>query len=512
MAERVAWVLGALVLGVWVAPASARAEAASPFAAELDGYLQGALSDFEVPGVAVAVLHEGTVLYARGVGVRDQDTGAPVDDETLFMLGSLSKPLTGTMLATLVDDGLVDWDEAVVDLLPSFAVSEGMFTPLIRMRDVLSHSSGVRRNDLELFMGEPLPLELVDSIAAFPMVAGPGEVFEYSNQMFSIGGFAAARAAGAALEDRALRRSFQRLMKRRVFDRIDMPRSTLDFDQALDDPNRAEPHGYSPIDGAWVSTIEFERFTVPTAPSGGAWSSISDMARFLRLHVAGGVTPEGARVISEESLLETHRAQVPVPALAGAGYGLGWGVIEQAGRTQLAHDGSTLGFTARIIAVPEEDSGFVILVNREGAAPFMNAIERRLGAMLSNAERPSHDDLVVQDRQPRAEADRDFETSAPVSSDVVEPYLGDYERGIRLSFRDGTLFLKRAYGEQPFRAVTNVANRFVSVGPVQARMLAELRAAADGPPLLRLGWPNPDGVVRTAIEVSLLPLPECTSH
>jgi CubicO group peptidase (beta-lactamase class C family) len=493
--------LAAAAAAAWVLTSgtvSAAPASVVPFTAELraelDAYLEEAIVRFEVPGAAIAVVHEGEVAHVRGFGVRDLETRAPVGAETRFMIGSLSKPLTALMAATLVDDGVLDWEAPVVDVFPEFALSDPASTARVRLRNLFGHTSGVRRSgDLALFGLRPPPLGLVRAASTLPVLAAPGEVFEYSNVMFAIGGFAAARAAGVAPEDRALRRGYGRLMGERVFDRVGMPRTTLDFERAIHAKDHSESYSYSPLARGWASVLDFERAAARLAPSAGVWSDAADMARFLVVQISHGLNPEGQRVVSSEALLETQRVHIPVPGFPNGGYGLGMGVLESGGVTQLAHDGSTVGFGSRLLAVPALGWGVVVLANRGATRPFLDAVERYVTALVYGETRLPDDDLVARDRAFLATLERAFAETSPVDLDLAAAHAGQYERDVRVSVCGDDLILHTPSGDQPFRALPAEMDRFSSVGPVDTRMLAAFSQRSDGTALLSLGYPNAQG-------------------
>ncbi len=486
-------------------PALARATAGSvpltpELRAEIDAYVRQALPRFEQPAAALAIVQDGAITYTQGWGARGDGETCRVDGDTRFMIGSATKPMTALMTATLVDDGLLAWDTPVTELLPTFSLSDAAFTSDVRLRELLSHTSGVRDNSVVLFVDHPSPLALIDAVSRFPLAAPPRQQWVYSNYAFSVAGLAAARAAGARLTDRALERGYERLMGERVFERIGMPHTTLDFDRALRDRNHARPYSYSPIDHRQISPLRFERFTTPIAPAGAVWSSASDLARFVIVQLNDGLNPEGFRVVSPERLLETQSVQIAVSAVQSAGYGLGWGVLGSGEDKQLLHDGYTLGFTARLLAVPARGWGLVVLANRGDATAFLDAVTRYVAAVLFARERPDDDDLVAADQQHRAALDRAFAATSPVSSRALAPFMGDYERGIRVSWRAQTMILRTVYGERPFRAAPGKSDTFIGVGAVQPQLVAQFHRAPTGAILLRLGYPDPDGELRTVVE------------
>jgi CubicO group peptidase (beta-lactamase class C family) len=345
--------------------------------AELDGYVASSLVAFDVPGAAVALIQNGQVEHVGTYGVLGVDDPVPVDEATRFMIGSVTKSMTSTLAATLVSEGRLDWDDAVSDYLPGFAVSNPDWTPLVRVRDAFGHTSGVPRSDVSLFVDFHRPLGLTDSIADIPALAAPGERFEYQNQVFAVGGFALARAAGAKHRNAEIARAYQRLMQRRVFQPLGMARTTFDFEAAIRDDNHASPHAFDPAtSGARAVPIGFERFALPVAPAGAVWASIEDMGRYFAMHLREGQSVDGVRVVSAAELLETHTEQTVFGG--STGYGLGWGVSETANGKLLAHGGGTTGFTSQVLGLTSLDFGTVILTNSVDGVLFMSAVNRRL--------------------------------------------------------------------------------------------------------------------------------------
>src|SRR5918997_5822165 len=142
----------------------------------------------------------------------------PVTPETLMMIGSITKPMTATMAATVVDDGELTWETPVVELLPSFAVADPALTERLSIRDAFCACTGLPQRDPEfLFTSATLtPERLITSVKDFPLTAPLGEQFQYSNQLFAIGGYAAAAAAGP--EETDLYDAYVSEMQRRLLD------------------------------------------------------------------------------------------------------------------------------------------------------------------------------------------------------------------------------------------------------------------------------------------------------
>src|SRR5215212_8894728 len=324
--------------------------------AEFESYIASMLATTRVPGAAVAVVQNGEVVYQQGFGVRELGGSEPVTPETLMMIGSITKPMTATMAAMVVDAGDATWDTPVVDLLPAFAVADPELTRRLSLRNAFCACTGLPQRDPEfLFNSTTLtPERLITSVRDFPLTAPLGEQFQYSNQMFAIGGYAAASAAQGKTD---LYDAYVSSMQRRLLDPLGMSRSTFGLDRVFVSGNCAEPHGLD-LAGAYhpVSLEDDQRYVTAVAPAGALWSSASEMARFVQLELATGLAPDGTRVVSQANLEVTWQPQVTIPAPANPdlppefvsmaqGYALGWVVGEYGGQRLLWHSGGTSGFS-----------------------------------------------------------------------------------------------------------------------------------------------------------------------
>src|SRR5215212_5422545 len=252
--------------------------------AEFESYIASMLTTTLVPGAAVAVVQNGEVVYQQGFGVRALGRSEPVTPETLMMIGSITKPMTATMAATAVDAGDVTWDTPVVDLLPSFAVADPELTRRLSLRNAFCACTGLPQRDPEfLFNSATLtPERLITSVRDFPLTAPLGEQFQYSNQLFGIGGYAAAAAADP--EETDLFAAYVTAMQQRLLDPLGMSGSTFALEEMLATGDYAQPHGLD-LAGAYhpVSLEDDERHVLSVAPAGALWSSAAEMARYLQM-------------------------------------------------------------------------------------------------------------------------------------------------------------------------------------------------------------------------------------
>lgn len=164
--------------------------------ADFEAYVEQMRELLNVPGVAVAIVQGGEIVYAEGFGVKEIGGDDPVTADTVFSIGSTTKSMTSMMIASLVDDGLIEWDTPLIGVMPQFRLSDEQATQQITLREALGMTTGLPK--LGLFsLSERSPEDYVEYLADVPLAASPGEAFVYHNEMYTVGAYAAAMAAGA---------------------------------------------------------------------------------------------------------------------------------------------------------------------------------------------------------------------------------------------------------------------------------------------------------------------------
>ena len=242
-----------------------------------ESYIQNAMQRANVPGIEVAVVQNGKVVYMNTFGVKELGKPDPVTPDTLMMIGSVTKSMTTLMMASLVDDGKLSWDTPAVQLYPSFAVADPQLTRQITIRNLVCNCSGVPRRDLELsFHGNQItPQELIGSLRTYQFFTPFGEAFQYSNQMVATGGYIAAIAGSG--DSTHLFEGYEAQMQQRVFDPIGMPNSTFSFDKVKSSGNFSLPHTTHVSGQMGPIPLDEEKVYLPGAPAGALWSNIKDM-------------------------------------------------------------------------------------------------------------------------------------------------------------------------------------------------------------------------------------------
>jgi CubicO group peptidase (beta-lactamase class C family) len=324
----------------------------------LDDLATEALERTGVPGLAVAVVHQDRLVHLKGFGVRRAGSPEPVGPDTVFQLASVSKPIAATVLAALVGDGRVAWDDPVLRHDPAFALHDPWVTREVTLRDMFCHRSG-------------LPDHAGDALEDIGY--GRDEILRRLRHVRSSGGFRSRYAytnfgltAAAVAAAKAVGRSWEDLSVERLYRPLGMARTSSRFADFLARPDRAAGHVRQ--DGAWAA--RHTRDPGAQSPAGGVSSSARDMAAWLRLQLGRG-TVDGREVVAAAALDETHRPQIvnapsANPTLDWPGfYGLGWNVgSDERGRVRWSHSGAfNLGAATCVVVLPAERVGIVALSN-----------------------------------------------------------------------------------------------------------------------------------------------------
>lgn len=328
---------------------------------ELDRLAEGLLSSSGIPGMAIAVVHGGKLVYSKGFGVRNIVTKEKVDQDTVFQLASLSKPVGATVVARRIAAGGVEWDTPVRRLLPSFALADPYVTEHVTVGDLYAHRSGLpdHAGDLLEDLGYDRQ-QILDRLRLLPL-GSFRDSYEYTN----FGLTAAAVAVAAAAGD-----DWETLSEGTIYGPLGMKSTSSRYADFASRANRAEGHVL--VDGKY-EVANPQRQPDAQSPAGGVSSSVADMAKWMTMVLANG-SAGGSVVVPPEDLLPAITPQAvsapPSTPDARAGfYGFGFNVSDSAsGRVVLGHSGAFgLGAGTAFTLIPSADVGIVTLTN---AAPI----------------------------------------------------------------------------------------------------------------------------------------------
>jgi CubicO group peptidase (beta-lactamase class C family) len=391
-----------------------------------DKIIEDALKTFDVPGLALAIVKEDQVVYAKGFGYRDIENKLPVTPDTLMAIGSSTKAFTTYAMGTLVDQGKLEWDTPVRKFIPWFRLKDTFMIERLTPRDMVTHRSGLPRHDLVWYNNFTSSREeMVRSLAHLQPSADLRERFQYNNLMFLTSGYLIETLTGKKWED-----SIRML----VFEPLDMKRSNFSVEDSQKDADFALP--YRENDGK-IEKIPFRNIST-IGPAGSINSCVNEMSHWLIVHLNQGKF-QGKQLINPSTLQDMHLAHMPTgatptrPEISPANYGMGWFVDNYRGHRRFHHGGNIDGFSAMVSMLPHDGLGFVVLTNMNGTGLpeliIRHAADRILGLdpidwLGEAAKRREEGEEAAEEAEQKKEIRKKTGTKP---SHKLGDYTGDYE-------------------------------------------------------------------------------------
>jgi CubicO group peptidase (beta-lactamase class C family) len=396
---------------------------------------------YGVPGVSIAVVEDGKVTLARGWGVRDITTNRPVDGDTIFFTGSTGKAFTNAALATLVDQGKINWDDKVIDHMPDFRMWDPWVTREMTIRDLLVHRSGLGLGEGDLLFVPNSTLsrkETVRRIRYLKPATSFRSGFAYDNILYM--------AAGQLIEE-VSGETWEQYIRRHVFAPLGMNHSTDTDADYMANANHARPHSRSggAVVGLGKQRPLDETATIAqnAAPAGGLAISARDMTRWLLTQLGHGkIQGSGQRLFSEEQSKEMWTPVVIQPVSEYPGelavtnpnfylYGLGWDVQDYRGAKLIWHGGAVFGSLAAVALLPDRNVGIFVAVNSEEGEivrGFMDELlDHYLGLPQGHWPEKFHEFKAARLTAAAREVQSAEGKPAPIGPSLpLERYAGDY--------------------------------------------------------------------------------------
>lgn len=340
-----------LVITINAYPQKIQLETIEPFINQL-------MKDFEVTGLSIGIVRNDSVIYSKGFGTRKINKNLPIDENTIFGIGSISKSFTALTLGILVDEGKIDWDDKVKDYLPYFELYDSYVSENFTIKDLLTHRSGLKEisGGTLWYHSDLSRKDIIKKLKYLEPVSGFREKPAYQNVMYLVAGEIVGVVAGTSWDD---------FLKNRIFNKLEMRNSTSISSVRESNKNLAFPH---------VWNEDYKKMLVTQekgdnlAPAGFIYSSANDMNKYMKMLLNDGVFKQDT-IISKSTLAEIFKPQIIYPIEGSpfgnefSSYGFGWWVTPRNNDKLIEHNGGIDGMAAKLFMIKNLNIGVIILTN-----------------------------------------------------------------------------------------------------------------------------------------------------
>ncbi len=398
---------------------------------KLDGMITKGMQDWKIPGLAAIVVKDGQVVFQKTYGVKNLETMAPVDENTLFNMGSTTKALVAISLAMLVDEGKLNWDEKVVDHLPYFKLADAYITADARVKDLLTHNLGMGNTDWLWIIDSASTRETLRRFQfakpAYPLRGG----FTYQNIMYAVAGELIEAVSG---------KPWNEFVRDRIFIPLGMTRTQALAMDIFKVGNYVTPYANDPEDG--MVAVEYG-FSDQIGAAGMVCSTAKDIGKYLQFLVNGGIVNNDTLIrpatfdeLFKPQVLQSESGYYPTTALTKPNwntYGLGWFQQDYKGHKLDFHTGSLFGLCAIAGIMHDKNMAVYVFANLDHAelrhAIMLKAVDlfafddnnRDWHAEIFNLYKGLQETNMAQLNKKVAERVNDTRTSLP-----LEDYTGIY--------------------------------------------------------------------------------------
>lgn len=462
------------------APQSAQVADYSAALAKIEEKTESRRKELGIPGMSLAIVKDGKVIYSKGLGYKDFENKIPATADTQFAIGSSTKAFTALSVLMTQDEGKLSLDASPRTVLPYFKMADPETDKNMTIRDLLTHSSGLNRTDLAMLTGKLTRQELIRVAGEAKPVGKLHEKFGYQNLMYAAAGETVAVTQ---------KQPWEKFIPARIFNPLGMTNSNMSIAEMEKARDKSFGYVYN-FDTKETTKLPYRPID-DVAPAGSINSSANDMAKWLQFILAGGVASDGKRLVSEKGYAEWLKPQMKVDPAGTVNYALGWFVQKWKDKTVVQHGGNIDGFNAMVATIPEEKLGFVMLTNVTGS-PLGNEL---LDVIFSNIllKNNAPDTVAGADVAPEKEAgkynfaaagfdlevkweDGKLTTTVPGQPTYTlekisgrRYKLGGAPDGFFITFKDNELLLEQPQGNYVLPKV--VADAAKSASPATAKEL-----------------------------------------
>lgn len=457
----------------------------------IDDAVAAAMKQWQVPGLALAVVHNGQVIHSRGYGFRDVDRKLPVTPDTLFAIGSITKSMTVLGLASLADEGKLQWDKPVRDYMPDFRLHDPIASEHATAIDLLSHRTGLPRHDAMWSTGINRS-EIFARLRYLQPNREFREAFQYNNLMYLAAGVLAERVSGD---------SWERLVRARVLDPLGMKRANFSAAETQKTADFAQTYA---LENGVLKAVPLPVSQETICPAGCVIAPLTEMTAYLRAHMNRGgrglpSTAQFDRMRAPQTI--TPAGSIGPEAMGEGTYGMGLMTLPHRGHKVIFHTGTIGGYHALLAFLPDENAGVMILQNRV-ARPVPQVLSRVIWDRLLGLPTEDWQAIFLKDDQAaeaKAAAERKTIAATRIAGTQPSHPLADYagsfshpaygtvriearETGLRWSYAGSSLTLRHFHYDTFARANNARVQFLASLDGAIDRVEVKLEPAA--PPIV----------------------------
>lgn len=397
-------------------------ESYSELLKNFEKYCEKAMNEWETPGMAISVVKDDKVIYSKGFGVTVYGGNEKIDPHTIFQIGSISKSFTTTLLGMAVDEKTLDWNDRVVDMIPTFMLYDPWVTREYRVVDTVAQRSGLKEYSLDemVILGFKKP-EILRAMRYVKPVTSFRSKYAYQNTFFLFAADILEAKTGSCWGE---------LVRQRIFEPLQMTESSFASKSYLEAKNVSWLHYRDPFGKIHTIKKPFDiiEWTYTYAPAGGINSNCLDMANYAIMQMNQGLF-RGKQIISAENVkfLQSPEILAMQRETGYSYYCLGWVYTEYSPYPFIWHTGGTSGAATILAFIPQDKIGIVVLTNEAGTT-LPNALAMQFFDMYY--EKPDQDWsrklLEEKIKKEKEFTEKNAPLLKPYPSLPLEKYAGNY--------------------------------------------------------------------------------------
>jgi CubicO group peptidase (beta-lactamase class C family) len=408
-----------------------------------DAYLTANYDQSLIPGMAVAIVRDGKIIYMKTLGVKDLASGEPVDKNTLFGIGSDTKSFTAVNVGQLVSAGLMSWDDPLSKFFsPSdFKLYSDYVTSNITIRDAFLHRSGLPAYDGDLIwagFNQPYIDYILGKLRYRENNTEFRSTFQYNNLIYTLPGYATENVTGL---------TWNEFFETELLKKLGMTTATSSYSVFMNSSNHVTPY-YLLSNG---TMLPFEIIPDPVGPAGGLFISINEMTNWLKFQINGTGYYNGVKILNKAEFDETHRGQIKMNDLYS--YGFGWAVADD--NSSFTHSGALDAFKSMVTIYPSKGLGMAIITNGgDYGGAFKTALNTKFMDLLNGNETsdpwPALKNKTAKSLEPVPAPGGNSTLSL---TQLVGVYTNEFYGNINVTSSNNTLFGYFGVNPRPFELV-----------------------------------------------------------